>query len=48
MGCDIHLYVEVRKNGVWAFHDHEKPYRTGKDEDGEDVNEDDVGYGVPY
>lgn len=35
MGCDIHPYIEIQKDGVWTFHDWKAPYKTGVDEDGD-------------
>jgi hypothetical protein len=34
MGCDIHFYVEVKRDGQWTHHDWEKPYVVGKYSDG--------------
>lgn len=34
MGCDIHLHIEIRKNGVWEHHNWESELVTGHYEDG--------------
>lgn len=34
MGCDIHFYVEFKKDGKWTYYDHEAKYVTSVDEDG--------------
>jgi len=30
MGCDIHLHIEVKKNGQWVEHEWESKYNTGQ------------------
>lgn len=34
MGCDIHPHFEVRRNGVWTYHDYQQAHADGKYDDG--------------
>jgi len=35
MGCDIHPYIEVKKNGQWEYFDWQKEFQRGTYDDGE-------------